>query len=283
MQCPKCGSDQVLEDQCLKCGIVVSRYRAAASGGGSSTGTTAGGTRPVSFVAAPAPDQLPAAGYTIPASVIERNAALRKRKQQQMLVTAGIVIVLLVVGNLLYQFFHLRASHYAGLYKNGEMLFSLKFPEPESRWYHYPAGEPDTPLYKGVLDAFHLGKDADDPEITIGVWRENISPLPERLEPQAASRLLSQAEDALLQIMVDRGIDCTITNSETARAGENDGFRIDADIQMDGKPMKLIAIRAHNVNNGYWLFASGSEEMMDANRDEVEAVIGTLNFRMSVI
>ena len=281
-QCPKCGSDQVLNDQCLKCGIVVSRYRSAGSSGGAPTGST-GATAPVSFVAAPSPNQLPDPGYTIPASVIEREQLQKKRLQQKIIVTAGIVILLLIAGNLLYKFFILRASHYAGLYKNGTMLFSLKFPQADSEWYHYPEGRPDSPLYKGAKDAFHRGKDADDPEITIGVWNENIRPVPEKMDAGTADRMISESEDALLQIMVDRGIDCTITKSGMARPGDNDGFRMEADIQVDGKPMKLIAVRAHNVNLGYWFFVSGSEEAMNANSEEVNGLLGSISFRMSVI
>lgn len=282
-QCPKCGSDQVLNDQCLKCGIVVSRYRAAGSSGGAPSGSAAGGTSPVSFVAAPAPNQLPDSGYTIPASIIEREQLQQKRARQKMIVTAAIVILLLITGNLLYKFFILRASHYAGFYKNAAMLFSLKFPQVDSQWYHYPQGRPDSPLYQGVKDAFHRGKDADDPEITIGVWNESIRALPEKMDAGMASRMISESEDALLQIMVDRGIDCTITKSEMARPGDNDGFRMEADIQVDGKPMKLIAVRAHNVNNGYWFLVSGSEEAMNANSEEVNGLLGSISFRMSLI
>ncbi|HSP06711.1 MAG TPA: hypothetical protein VLR94_06005 [Acidobacteriota bacterium] len=272
-KCPKCGSDQILNDQCLKCGIVVSRYRASGPAAGAS---------PVSFVAAPTQNQQPS-GSTIPASVLERQQVRRRSSQKTMLVTAAVVGVLFMAGYFAYRFFLLNASHYSGLYKNGKLLFSLKFPESDSQWYHYQPGEPDSALYRGVADAFHRGKDPDHPDIVVGVLTESIAAVPDRLDAGTASRMKSETEDALLQLMIDRGIDGTITNSRITRPGGNDGFRIDADIKMDGRPLKLIAVRAYNVNFVYWFFLSGTEDSMNANEKEVEGLVSSIDFKMSVI
>ena len=49
------------------------------------------------------------------------------------------------------------------------------------------------------------------------------------------------------------------------------------------RPMKLVAVRAYNVNFGYWFFFSGTEESMNENEKEVDGLVGSISFKMSVI
>lgn len=270
--CPRCGSDQVLNDQCVKCGIVISKYRPERTQP----------STPVSFVAAP-PVDLPAPGYSIPASVLEVQKARERSRQRARIVTALVIFALLATLYMTYRFFERRASHYSGMYKNGNLLFVLKFPEQDSRWYHYREGEPDVALYKGVKDAFYRGDDADEPEVVIGVFLDHLGAQPERFPADMVSRIQTQTEDALMKMMSDNGVDCTITKSELIHPGENDGFRLEADVQVDGNPMKMIAVRAFHVDHAFWFIASGTQEAMENNAAEVNGLLGTISFRMSII
>lgn len=268
--CPKCGSDQILNDQCVKCGIVISKYHASSAA-------------PVSFVAAPRQTELPQPGYSIPASVIEHQKARRKSKQITRAIGAVILLAVVGFGYMTYRFLVHRAAHYSGMYKNGEMLFLLRLPQKDSMWYHYLDGEADSPLYKDMKDGFYRGTDPDDPQIALGVWLGRVPALPERFPPNAVEKLQTQAEDDLLQMLVQHGVDCTITNTEFLRVGDNDGFRIEADITVDDKPMKLIALRGYHVDHAYWFLLSGTEAMMSENAEEIEHILGSISYDISMI
>ena len=267
--CPKCGSDQILNDQCVKCGIVISKYRAP-------------GAEPVSFVAAPRQTDLPAPGYSIPAAVIEQQKARAKSKQITRAITVAILLVIVGFTTMTYRFLTHRASHYSGLYKNGKMLFVLKLPQKDSKWYHFQEGESDSPLYKDTMDGFYRG-DADDPEVGLGIWLERIPAQPERFPADSVSQIQTQAEDDLVQMMVKHGIDCTVTNTELLRVGDNDGFRMDADITVKDKPMKLIALRGYHVDHGFWFLISGTEATMNENEEEIDRIIGSISYDISLI
>jgi hypothetical protein len=267
--CPKCGSDQILNDQCVKCGIVISKYRAP-------------GAEPVSFVAAPRQTELPAPGYSIPASVIEQQKVRAKSKRITQAIAVGMILAVVGFGTLTYRFLTHRASQYSGLYKNGRMLFLLKLPQKDSKWYHFREDESDSPLFKDAMDGFYRG-DADDPEIGLGIWLQKIPAQPDRFPPGTVNQLQTQAEDDLLQMMVNHGIDCTLTTTELLRVGDNDGFRMDADITIEDKPMKLIALRGYHVDHGYWFLLSATEATMNENEEEIERILGSISYDMSLI
>src|SRR5580765_6803167 len=102
--CPKCGSDQVLNDQCLKCGIVLSRYHKPGQPS----------SAPVSFVATTEDKPV---GYSIPAAILE------KQKLRSALVTVLVLCLVLLAGYSGYRFFLRRAAHYSGTYRNGAEIF----------------------------------------------------------------------------------------------------------------------------------------------------------------
>src|SRR5262245_58958157 len=137
MQCPKCGSDQVINDQCLKCGIVVSKFAAQ--------------TSTVSFVAPPA--ETSSTGYRIPQATVDHRTRLKKTKLQTQII--GIVMVLALIGSVYgaYRFLTHRAAAVSSLFKNQKLNYAMRFPETGSKWNHYSEGDPGTGIFKGAEDA----------------------------------------------------------------------------------------------------------------------------------
>lgn len=248
----------------MKCGIIVSKYH---------PGKPATPSSSISFVAS-AP---PADSLRIPL-VTRRDTSFKSG-----LVTLVIVMALAAAGFYAYRFFRGRAAHYSGEYKNLELIFALKFPVTDSHWFHYYPGELQSPLYQGAQDAFFRKGSNSKPDLILGVWTEKIVPWPERLNEEAAARKLEETQNELLALMEQREVDCAITAANKIMPGGNAGFRIEADLHMDGEPMKLVAVRATNLSTGYWIFISGKDDDMSRYADEVDAIAGSLHFRMSII
>ena len=179
--CPKCGSNQVLNDQCLKCGIIVSKFRANAPAAGS----------PVSFVANTAEPRKPQEySYTLPESVIAHEAVRKKTKLHTRLIGLSIIAILVIGGYTTYSLLRQRAARTVGDYKNLKVHYSIKFPQPKSEWFHYADGEADLAILKDAQDAFYRDR-AGRPSVAFGVGG-----IPEWLEDGVNGACVAGAPDA---------------------------------------------------------------------------------------
>jgi hypothetical protein len=58
---------------------------------------------------------------------------------------------------------------------------------------------------------------------------------------------------------------------------------MEADLKVDGAPVKLIALRGYNLNHSYWFFIAGAEGMMNRYSDEVKTLESSLGFKVSPV
>src|SRR3990172_7097979 len=233
--CPKCGSSQILNDECLKCGVIISKAHSASP-------PQQGGTKPVSYVAPPAQASSAPASYTWRPPTMQgplpATARDVKRLQRSLIWT---IISLLVLGGIyqIYQYFIHQAAAYGGYYRNTYHFFSLNF--PEKGWSHYDPGALKAIEFKDAKDAFYRGKNPDNPQVVMAVWTEHIdNPVPERLDSDTAGRLKRAIEDEIIKRMKKASMECRVTDSAHVRIGGNDGLVIHADLLSKDVNMKTI-------------------------------------------
>lgn len=263
--CPKCGSNRILNDECLGCGIIVSKFQRAEKNASS----------PVSFVAPPL------TSHPAGPSVITDNQykiALQKNKMYTRIIVCVAALILAGAVFLGFQHFRKTTSAYGGLYKNDRQIFNLRF--PEQGWSHYYSNELDSLPLKSPQDAFYSGKDRDDPEIFLGMW---VHLLPRMVQPTISDdqrqELFDTATDEILTKMEAAGLDCTITQSEF----RGTGAVIDAEILRGEQRLKAKIRTAYWLNRAYTLIIMGQEEAMDSANDDIESIVNSLRFLMSVV
>jgi hypothetical protein len=263
--CPKCGSNRILNDECLGCGIIISKFQRAEKNASS----------PVSFVAPTLPS------HPAGASVITDNQykiALQKNKMYTRIFVC--VAALIVAGAAFFGFQHFRksTSSYGGLYRNDRQIFNLRF--PDQGWSHYYSHELDSLPLKSPQDAFYRGKDRDDPEIFLGMW---IHLLPQMVQPSITDdqrqELFDAATDEILTKMEAAGFDCTITESEFLGTGAV----MDAEILRGQQRLKAKIRTSYWMNRAYTLIIMGEEDTMDSAKNDILRILNSLSFKMSVV
>lgn len=275
IKCPKCGSDQVLSGQCLKCGIVVAKFQRP-------TGESIPGA-PLSFVAPQTDHQAIGSSYTIPTDAIKHQKRLMKSKIQTSLLGIAILLIIVAACFGIYRFFRFRASAFSGLYNNRSLLFAMRFPDHNSEWHHYYKDQLDRRMFDGANDAFFRGSSPSNPQIAVGVWADATAPVPERMDESTTADLQGKTEEDILAMMEKAGVDATIEDETPMRLGENDGFLMKADLVEDNKPLKAVILRAYYRNHRFTILITGTEEMIDLYKPEIDTLIKTLNFRMATV
>jgi hypothetical protein len=266
--CPKCGSDQVLNDQCLKCGIVISKFTKS--------------SQPVSFVA-PSHQSHKEHSYTISKDTLKYEQVRQKQKIQTLLIGAGIIIGLVLVVSIIWHFFSSQASAYSGVYKNGTVLYGMYFPDTAQKWYHAEANNLEDLGLKNPDDAFYRGEDRDDPDLSFVVFVRSIQPLPDKFSDDQKERMLEEEENALLKRMKLEGVSCEIVDDGSRSVGGNDGFFMEAEIDNDGKIYRAFILNGYYYNRGYTIFFVGPDHKMKKQKDEVEKLMESFTFKTSVI
>lgn len=266
--CPKCGSDQVLNDQCLKCGIVISKF--------------AKSSQPVSFVA-PSHQSYKEHSYTISKDTLLYNEVRKKQKLQTAMVGAGIIAGLVLIIFLIWHILGNQASAFSGMYKNPTVLYGLYFPDSGPKWYHAKANNLEDLGLKDPADAFYRGEDRDNPDMSFAVFVRNVQPLPERFSDRQKDTLLEEEEDLLLERMKREEVSCEIVDSGSRSVGGNDGFFMEAEMDSDGKPYRAFILVGYYFNRGYTIFFVGPDHMMEKQKDELKQLMDSFTFKTSVM
>ncbi len=268
--CPKCGSDQVSNDQCFKCGIVVSKYLSA---GQSSS-------QPISFVATSQSHK--EYSYTINKDHIEYQQRRTRDKWQRFLVGIGIFAFLGLIVFGVWHLLHQRASEYSGPYKNGELIYGIFFPTVGPKWYHGKANNLESLGIKDPHDAFYRGEDRDNPDMAIAVYVKGTKSVPEKIGSNLESTLLAEAENSVKTRMREQGVKCEIVDSYLRNVGGRDGFMIEAEIDKDGKLYRAFVLNGYYYGRGYTVFFVGTDEVMTDN-EELQGIMDSFSFKTSVL
>jgi hypothetical protein len=266
--CPKCGSDQVLNDQCLKCGIVVSKFHKA--------------SQPVSFVA-PSRHSHKEHSYTISKETLQYEEVRKKLKLQSLMIGIGIVAVLALIVFIIWHFLSNQASVFSGVYRNPSVLYGIFFPEGGAKWYHGRANNLDDLGLKDPQDAFYRGEDRDDPDLSFVVFIRSVQPLPEKLSDQQKDSMLEEEEDLVLKRMKLAGVSCEIVDSGSRNVGGNDGFYMEAEIKPEEKVYRAFILNGYYYNRGYALFFIGPDERVDKQKEDIEKLMNSFTFKTSMM
>ena len=278
IRCPKCGSDQILNDECLKCGVLVSRAH----------GTTSTNIKPISYVApevtgavpetpsAPNPVWRPQVQDRIVSMPVKSTKGAFERKLVLLIIT----LVLIGGGYRLYRFLMHKASAYSGYYKNNIYHFVVYL--PEKGWSHYQGGELKKREFKDAHDAFYRGGDLDDPEVTMLIWSERVrKKVPKRFDENTAESMLESIESEVMQRMETAGLNCEITESSRQLIGGNDGFVVHADVTRDDLFMKTAIYCGFAEERAYTIQFLGQDEKMTELQPEIVKIMNSFSFEIT--
>jgi hypothetical protein len=266
--CPKCGSDQVLNDQCLKCGIVISKF--------------AKRSQPVSFVA-PSRQSHKEHSYTISKETLQYEEVRKRQKLQTLMVGVGIVAALVLIVFIIWHFLSTQASVYSGVYKNPSILYGMYFPDSGAKWYHGRANNLEDLGLKDPVDAFYRGDNRDDPDLSFAVFLRSIQPMPDQMSDEQKEIMLAEEEDLLLKRMKTEGVSCEIVDSGSRSVGGKDGFYMEAEIKPEGRVYRAFILSGYYYNRGYTLFFVAPYEKMNKQKDDLERLMDSFTFKTSVI
>lgn len=268
LNCPKCGSDQVLNDQCFKCGIVISKFQKA--------------SQPVSFVA-PSRHSHKEHSYTISKETIQYQEVRKKQKLQTLMIGGGIVVILGLIALIVWHYLSNVASVYSGVYKNPAVLYGMFFPDGGAKWYHGKANNLEDVGLKDPQDAFYRGEDRDDPDLSFVVFIRSIQPVPDKLSDQQKDSMLEEEEDLVLKRMKLAGVSCEIVDSGSRNVGGSDGFYQEAEITNNNRVYRAFILNGYYYNRGYTLFFVGPDEKMEKQKEDLKRLMDSFTFKTSVM
>ncbi len=279
-RCPKCGSDQVLNDECLKCGVMVSKAHS----------TTSTSMKPISYVAPdstatdPLQKDISAPVWRPPQERVVSIPVRPRRGQLETNLVKLVILVLLVGGGYqLYTFIKNRASAYSGFYRNNIYYFGVMI--PEKGWSHYQTGDIKAKEFKDAHDAFYRGSDPDDPEIAMLIWSEPVvkKKVPRVFDDETSEKMLQAIEAEILRRMEGAGLQCEITEASKTKIAGNDGFVVHANVNKKELFMKTIIYCGFNETRAYTIQFIGNGEKMTDLQEEIEQIVKTLQFDISFI
>jgi hypothetical protein len=265
--CPKCGSDQVLNDQCLKCGIVISKF--------------AKSSQPVSFVA-PSRHSYKEHSYTISNETLQYEQVRKKQKLQTVMVGVGILAALVLIVLFIWHLIANQTTTFSGMYKNPTILYGMYFPDTGQKWYHAKANNLEDLGLKDPVDSFYRG-DRDNPDMIFTVFLRSITPVPEKFSDDQKDKMLDEEEDLVLERMKQGGVSCEIVDSGSRSVGGNDGFFMEAEMESNKKPYRAFILVGYYFNRAYTVFFVGPDHIMEKQKDEVNKLMDSFTFKTSVI
>ena len=273
-RCPKCGSDQIVNDECLKCGVLVSKAHT----------TTSTSLKPISYVppetTGPITDQpsAPAPAWRPPVDHIASIPVQPHSRTKERIVWLIILVVFAFGGYKLYQYLKHKASAYGGYYRNDVHYFTITL--PETGWSHYQSGDLKTREFKDAHDAFYRGNDVDEPEVTMLIWSEGVQKkkVPERFDEETATKMLSSIQDEILTRMADADLECEITEASRKKIGGNDGFVVHANVTRGDLFWKTIIYCGFAETRAYTIQFLGTDEKMTELEPEIDRIMGTFRF-----
>ena len=279
IRCPKCGSDQILNDECLKCGVLVSRAHL----------TTSTSMKPISYVAqetGPVPE---AQNVTTPGwrpMMPDRVASLTVKEKKNRLETKifWAIILVLAVGGFyqVYRFLVHRASAYGGFYRNDIYYFAFKL--PEHGWSHFQASDLKQKEFKDAHDAFYRGKDIDRPDVTMLIWSEPLQKkVPARFDEPTSNRMLASIEQEVQARMTKAGLACQIIESKRRQIGGNDGFVVHAHVSKEELSMTTMIYCGFAETRAYTIQFLGPDDQVSKLEPEIEEIMNSFGFDVSII
>jgi hypothetical protein len=282
-RCPKCGSDQVLNDECLKCGVLVSKAQHL---------TSSTGMKPISYVSPetttgvvseqPASAPVPAWRPPVQDHVISMPVKSQKGVMERRLLLLIIVVLLIGGGYQFYRFLVHQTSAYSGYYRNDVYYFTMNL--PEKGWSHYRVGDLKDPEFKDAHDAFYRGKDPDDPEIKMLIWSEGVGrkKVPKRFDEETAGKMLDSIEREIVQRMEDAGLKCEITQSSKTLIGGNDGFVVHANVTKGELFMKTTIYCGFAESRAYTIQFVGNDQKMTDFQQELDEIMSSFEYDVSL-
>lgn len=266
MQCPKCRSDQVLNDECLKCGVVISKYLK---------------THDPQDVPFASPTSSARMSVVIPEGVTNSYQLARRRSSRHtMIITAVILITVFGGGYSIYKHFKQQAAAYSGFYRQGHLSFTIKF--PKEGWYHHYPDQLESIEVKDARDAFYRGS-PDDPEILMAIssiYEENLNL--ENWNPKIEESMKKRLRKEILERYEKSGFVGEIMEVKSRGLGLNPGFMFSVDIinEVEKQSIVYCAMNKHTL----LLFQIlGKEESLSGYRNEIDGIMNTLSFEMSII
>jgi len=278
-RCPKCGSDQILNDECLKCGVLVSRAHV----------TTSTSMKPISYVApetGPIPEAQNVSTSAWRPAFQDRVASVTVKEKKNQLETKifWAIILVLAVGGFyqIYRFLVHRASAYGGYYRNEIYYFGMRF--PDQGWNHFQAGDLNQKEFKDAHDAFYRGKSSDNPDVTLLIWSEPLkSKVPISIDEETAAKMLQSIEVEVQTRMTKAGLTCQITESKRRSIGGNDGFVVHAHVTKEQLSMQTIIYCGFAETRAYTIQFLGSDEKMKELEPEIEGIMSSFSFDISIL
>jgi hypothetical protein len=279
-RCPKCGSDQILNDECLKCGVLVSRAHV----------TTSTSMKPISYVAPETTGAVPEAQNVSTSgwrpAFQDRVASVTVKEKKNQLETKifwAIVLVLAAGGFYqLYRFLVHRASAYGGYYRNDIYYFGMRL--PDKGWSHFQPGDLKQKEFKDAHDAFYRGESPDNPDVTMLIWSEPLrSKVPQHFDEETSAKMLHSIEEEVQSRMTRAGLTCHITESKRRGIGTNDGFVVHAHVTKDQLSMETIIYCGFAETRAYTIQFLGGDEKMKELEPEIDKIMTSFGFDISIL
>jgi len=283
--CPKCGSTEIFNNECLKCGVLISKVRSSAP----SVETTSQVS--ISFVSPGSVTQPPTAAGSgavlqpvTPAKSASGFAVALKRSQTQTNLIGAVVLLLLIGGGYVaYQHFVAEASYYNGFYWNMHHRFALNF--PEKVWRHMEKREEVSAIgYKDAIDGFFLGRNADNAEVLMVIWADRSDDVaPETFDEDSREAMLEWVTEKLHYRMLGSNAEYEITEMEDIRLDGNDGFVLQVDLKKNFDPLTARIYCAFFENYSYMMMFVGKEEYLAKNDEQIRSLMRTYNYREKLL
>lgn len=217
LKCPKCDSDNVLNDQCLKCGIVVSKYLKQME----------------------EMEQIPPVvppKYDVPLSPIRAamkdpdayRETLAKQKHQTKIIT--LVLLLLIAGGafLSYRYIKQRASAFGGIYHRPD-AYGMRL--PDQGWSHYNPGDTMPFGLPSGRDGFYKGEQPERPDLLLVVYDDFV---PVEVEEDPVQNQTDQLKDFIVEALSkkfkDAGYECDVKSMEPIGLPAGKGFVLHAEL-----------------------------------------------------
>jgi hypothetical protein len=270
LRCPKCNSDNVLNDQCLKCGIVVSKYMKQ--------------MEEMEEIPPIAPPK-----YAVPLSpigaVMKDAGAYRdahvKQKTQAKIIALVFLLLIAGVAFLSYRYIKQRASAFGGIYR---LPNSYGIRLPDQGWSHY-AGSDTLPFgLPSGKDGFYKGKLPERPDLLLVVYVDYI-PLEVAEDPAQTQtdELKDFVSEALCKKGEAAGYECDIQSMEPVRLPAGKGFLLHVEMTRGEEWREATFYCAFQQRLMYSMMFVGNPDILPVEEGEVEGIGKSLNFPISPI
>ncbi|HET6268049.1 MAG TPA: hypothetical protein VFG11_10065 [Acidobacteriota bacterium] len=270
LKCPKCDSENVLNDQCLKCGIVVSKYMKQ--------------MEEMEEIPPIAPPK-----YAVPLSPI--GAAMKdagayhesqaKQNRQARIILLIVFLLLVGIAFLGYRYVKQRASAFGGIYRRPD-AYGMHL--PDQGWSHYAAGDTIPYGLPSGKDGFYKGDQPDRPDLLLVVYSDYV-PVEVAEDPAQIQTddLKNYIQETLSKKVKDAGYECDFKSMEPVRLPAGKGFVLHAELTRGEEWRQATFYCAFRMRLMYSMLFIGNPDILPAQEDEVEGIGKSLTFTVSPI